>query len=73
MDFSREYRRIGLNVLFYRRKAGFTQDELARKADISRSRISDIECYKGPYSVETVLRISHALGIDVSKIFENKE
>ena len=41
--FAMEYKKIGLNVLFYRRAKGWTQQQLSTQSSVSRSRISDIE------------------------------
>lgn len=62
--FASEYKRIGAKVLYYRRLKGWTQIQLSKKADVSRSRISDIECGKGPYNMESLLLIAQALEID---------
>ena len=42
-DFREDYRKLGLNIAFYRKDRGFTQLELAEKVDIDRSHMSAIE------------------------------
>lgn len=44
--FAMEYKRIGLNILYHRRSKGWTQEMLANKSGVSRSRISDINVAK---------------------------
>ena len=38
-----KYVELGLNIAFYRKHAGLTQEELAERAGISRSHLSAIE------------------------------
>ena len=37
------YIEVGLNIAFYRKRVGMTQDNLAEKAGLSRSHLSAIE------------------------------
>ena len=46
--FAMEYKKIGAKILYYRRLKGWTQGELGIMSGVSRARISDIECGKGP-------------------------
>ena len=48
------YIELGLNIAFYRKRAGMTQDMLAEKADLSRSHLSAIEAPNiiRPFSLE---------------------
>lgn len=52
-----------------RRARGWTQDELARRAGVSRAEISAIETGRVIPSVATALRIAHALGHSVEAVF----
>lgn len=49
-----------------------TQDDLARKAKVSRTMISKIESGQANPSVETAKKIAGVLGFKWSKIFEDK-
>jgi transcriptional regulator with XRE-family HTH domain len=60
---------IGLNVKAYRKKAGFTQQELADKFSGDRSKISDIEHGKEDFMLSTLLDIADGLNVDVKKFF----
>ena len=66
--FAAEYKRIGAKILYYRRLRGWTQIQLSRESDVSRSRISDIECGKGPYNMESILLIARALDVDYQRL-----
>ena len=52
--FEEKYKTIGLNIMYYRRALSLTQSELAEKAKMSRARVSDIECGKGPFNMESI-------------------
>ena len=52
--FEEKYKTIGLNIMYYRRALSLTQSELAEKAQMSRARVSDIECGKGPFNMESI-------------------
>ena len=42
-EYYNEYRNLGSNIAFYRKKRGFSQIELSEKIDISRTHMSRIE------------------------------
>lgn len=62
--FSGEYKKIGLNIMFYRKKQGLTQEELSELSGVSRCRISDIERGKQSFKFDSLLLIAKALDID---------
>lgn len=70
--FDEQYKIIGINVLYYRRIKEWTQKDLADKSGVSRSRISDIECGKGPYNIESILLIAQALDVDILMLLSAK-
>ena len=43
-----KYIALGLNIAFYRRQAGLTQEDLAERTDISRSHLSACLLYTSP-------------------------
>ena len=71
--FAMEYKKIGLNVLFYRRAKGWTQQQLSTQSSVSRSRISDIERGREAIKLETLMMLANALEIDYRVLLENKE
>ncbi len=64
--------RVGLNILYYRREKGYTQQQLAEKISYSKNHIQQIETAKATPSVIALLDIAEALEIPVSKLFESK-
>jgi len=61
---------IGERVRTYRVEKGFTQKQLASKAGISKSQVSQIELGSSGASVSSLYRISEALGIELVRIFD---
>lgn len=59
--FEEKYKTIGLNIMYYRRALNLTQSELAEKAEMSRARVSDIECGKGPFNMESIFLLAQAM------------
>ncbi len=55
--------KIGKRILFLRQAAGLSQKELAERAGILPSRLSNIEAGRVNPNVEAVIKIASALGI----------
>ncbi|MCL2562901.1 MAG: helix-turn-helix transcriptional regulator [Oscillospiraceae bacterium] len=70
-----KYFEIGLNVAFYRKKAGMTQDQLAEKIDMNRSYLGEIEAPNmvTTLSLEMLFKIADALEIPASKLLEFRD
>ena len=58
-----DYKTIGNNLLFYRKKRGLTQYEVAEIAGLSDRTYADIERGTVNMRIETILRICNALHI----------
>ena len=64
--------RLGLNIAYYRRYRGLTQEELAERTNLSREFIGHIEApdiFKG-LSFKTLFKIADALEIEPYKILK---
>lgn len=72
---SEKYIRLGLNIAYYRKLKGFTQIELAEKANISRTHISNIEAPNMPVSVslDKLFDIADVLEVSVDRLFAFKD
>ena len=64
-DFNDQFKKIGLNISYYRKIKGLTQLQLSEKAGISRTHISNIEApnIHTSISMETLFSIADALDI----------
>ncbi len=70
-----KYIQLGLNIAYYRKLQGYTQEELAEAAGISRSHLSTIEAPNIIHniSLEAIFNIAAALKIDAYKLLEFRE
>jgi len=70
-----KYVSLGLNIAYYRKKAGMTQEQLAEKANLSRSFIGEIEAPNmiTTLSLESLFNISNALKLHVWKLLEFRD
>ena len=61
---------VGLNLTRVRRAAGISQEALGFRADVHRTDISKRERGKGVPGSETRFKLSMALGVSPSELFE---
>ena len=65
-----EYKKLGLNISYYRKEKGLSQMLLAEKINISRTHMSRIENNDCAVSLDVIFSIAKALEIPVNKLFE---
>lgn len=65
-------KRVGLNVQRLRRDKGFSQEELAHRADIHQTYLSGVENGKRNASIKVLERVAAALGADIEELFRSK-
>lgn len=70
-----KYIQLGLNIAYYRKLQGYTQEELAELSGISRSHISAIEAPNVIHNVslEVLFNLAAALRIEPYKLLEFRE
>ena len=71
-DNHEKYRRLGLNIAYYRKLRGFSQMQLAEKVNVSRTHMSRIEIAECAVSLDVVFKIADQLDIEVDKLFQWK-
>jgi len=59
---------FGISLREFRKKAGFTQEELAFEAGIERNYVSLIELGRNQPSISVVFKLASALNIKPSKL-----
>ncbi|MCD8362801.1 MAG: helix-turn-helix domain-containing protein [Lachnospiraceae bacterium] len=71
----KEYKLIGLNIAYYRKLNGLTQMQLAERAGISRTHMSNIEAPNMPTSIsmDTLLDIAEALDIPAARLLSFRD
>ena len=68
--FQEIYKRIGFNLMKQRRLKGWTQEQLAEKSGVSRSRISKMENGKENFNIESLSLIAQSLEIDFIELLK---
>ncbi len=70
-----QFKRLGLNVTYYRKLKGMTQIELAKSVDLSRTHISNLEApgMRTSISLEKLFDIADVLEVPVMKFFDFRE
>jgi len=68
--FEERCKAIGLNLRRIREEKGWTQEELAEKADVHVSYIGQIERGLRYPSLKVLFRIADALSTNIQKLFE---
>lgn len=69
LSHKQKYRLLGLNIAYYRKLNGYTQETLAEKLDIDRTTVSKIELANAGVSLDVVFDIADLFGIPVEKLF----
>lgn len=72
--YIRQFTSLGLNIAYYRKKMGMTQEQLATFVKVNRSHISKIESpnLQTQISLTTLFDIANALEVEVNKLFEER-
>lgn len=65
-----KYRKLGLNIAYYRKRSGFSQLQLAEQVDISRTHMSRIETADCAVSLDVVFDICDVLHITPLELFD---
>ncbi len=71
-EYTERFRNLGMQIARYRRKKGMTQMDLAKKAGISRTHMSNIEAAgmnKG-ISIELLFCIADILEVSVEELLK---
>ena len=68
-----KYRYLGLNIAYYRKEPGLSQNQLAELVDISRTHMSRIETADCAVSLDVVFDICDALNVSPNKLFDFRE
>lgn len=68
--FLEEYRSLGANIAYYRKRRGLSQIQLAERAEISRTHMSRVETAECAVSLDVVFALARALEVAPEKLFE---
>ncbi len=65
-----KYRALGLNIAYYRKARGLSQEQLAELADVSRTHMSRIETAECAVSLDVVFALCDALNVTPGQLFD---
>jgi len=68
-----KYKRLGLNIAYYRKARGLSQSTLAELVNISRTHMSRIETADCAVSLDVIFDICDALEIKPDRLFDLRE
>jgi len=62
--------RVAKNIIDCRKSVGLNQENLARRAGLSRAYVGKIEDARFSVTIDTIEKIAHALDVDADVLFE---
>ena len=70
-----KYIALGLNISYYRKLRGYTQEQLAERADLSRSYLSSVEAPSmiTNVSLEVLFNLAKALDVSPAQLLEMRK
>lgn len=68
--YQESYRKLGLNIAYYRKDRGFTQMQLAELLDIDRSHMSAIELATVGVSLDVIFKLCNILNLSPKDLFD---
>ena len=71
--YLKQYKKLGLNISFYRKSRGYTQMELAELLDIDRSHMSAIELATVGVSLDVLFKLCDVFDISPKALFDFRE
>ncbi len=71
--YYKDYKNLGMNIAYYRKLRGISQEKLSEMVNISRTHMSRIETADCAVSLDVVFALAEALQIEQYKLFQNKE
>ena len=72
-EYSDLYQKLGLNIAYYRKLNGLTQEKLAEKIHVDQTHISKIEVAAVGISLDLLFYIAYALDVAPNKFLEFRD
>ncbi|MBQ8784708.1 MAG: helix-turn-helix transcriptional regulator [Alphaproteobacteria bacterium] len=69
-EYQSEYKNLGLNIAYYRKRKGLTQMQLAELLEIDRSHMSAIELATVGVSLDVVFKFCRIIDITPKELFD---
>lgn len=71
-EYLEKYKHLGLNIAYYRKLKGLSQEQLAELVNISRTHMSRIETADCAVSLDVIFDICEVLSVPPEKLFAFK-
>lgn len=68
-----DYKLLGMKIRLFRRKQGMTQEQLAERTELSTSFVSHIERGNRVSSLETLMKLCHALQVTPNDLLQEEK
>jgi len=68
--FQDKYKKLGLNIAYYRKLCGLTQEQLAERLELDRTTVSKIELATVGVSLDVIFEMAEVFDINPEKLFE---
>ena len=68
-----KYKKLGLNISYYRKAKGYTQLQLSELLNIDRTHMGNIELANSGVSLDVLFRISDLLEVPTYKFFDFRD
>ncbi len=72
-EYKEQYEKLGLNIVYLRKKERLTQLDLAELAEIDRSHISAIELGNVGISMDVIFKLCDALKVTPKELFDFRD
>lgn len=73
IEYRQYYEKLGLNIVYYRKRKRLTQLKLAELIDIDRSHISAIEIGNVGVSLDVIFKMCEVLDITPKELFDFRD
>lgn len=73
IEYKQYYEKLGLNIVYYRKRKRLTQLKLAELIDIDRSHISAIEIGNVGVSLDVIFKMCEVLDITPKELFDFRD
>ncbi len=73
IEHKQKYKLLGLNIAYYRKLKGYTQENFAEKLNVDRTTISKIELATCGVSLDVLFDISELLNVPINQLFDFRD
>lgn len=73
IEYKQYYEKLGLNIVYYRKRKRLTQLKLAELVNINRSHISAIEVGNVGVSLDVIFKMCEVLDITPKELFDFRD